>query len=115
MSTETILNHHLEGFSNGNIDAVMECYTENSVLIIQDATLKGLDSIRAAFTGFFDGLFKPGTYEFTMDRTEISGEIAYIVWHSTNEGLDVKLGTDTLLIQNEKIVVQTFAGFMQEK
>ena len=115
MSTETVLNHHLEGFSNGNVDAVMDDYTEDSVLIVQDATLTGLDSIRAAFSGFFGGLFKPGTYEFTMDRTEISGDVAYIVWHSTNEGVDVKLGTDTFLIRNGKIVVQTFAAFMQEK
>jgi ketosteroid isomerase-like protein len=115
MSTETVLNHHLEGFSNGNVDAVMEDYTEDSVLITPDASLTGLESIRALFTGFFGGLFKPGTYEFTLDRMEISGDVAYIVWHSTNEGMDVKLGTDTLLIRDGKIAVQTFAAFMQEK
>jgi len=91
----------------------MEDYTEDSKLIVQDETLTGLDNIRAAFTEFFGGLFKPGTYEFTMDRTEISEEIAYIVWHSTNQGMDVKMGTDTFLIKEGKIVVQTFAAFMQ--
>ncbi len=115
MSTETVLNHHLEGFSNGDVDAVMEDFTDDSVLILPDTTLTDLESIRAAFTGFFDGLFKPGTYEFMMDRMEVTGDVAYIVWHSTNQGMDVKLGTDTFLIRDGKIAVQTFAAFMQEK
>ncbi|WP_089725200.1 nuclear transport factor 2 family protein [Candidatus Thiosymbion oneisti] len=115
MSTETVINHHLQAFSAGDVDEIIKEYTEDSVLIVQDATLTGLDSIRAAFTGFFGGLFKPGTYEFKMDRMEISGDVAYVVWHSTNESVDVKLGTDTFLIRDGKIVVQTFAAFMQEK
>ena len=114
MSAEAVLYHHLEGFSNGDVDMVMEDYTEDSVLIMPDATFTGLDSIRAVFTDLFGGLFKPGTYEFTMDRTELSGDIAYIVWHSTNQGVDVKLGTDTFLIQNSKITIQTFAALIQE-
>ena len=115
MSTETVLNHHLEGFSNGDVDAVMEDFTEGSVLILPDTTLTDLASIRAAFTEFFGGLFKPGTYELILDRMEISGDVAYIVWHSTNQGMDIKLGTDTLVVRNGKIAVQTFAAFMQEK
>ncbi|MEM7334674.1 MAG: nuclear transport factor 2 family protein [Chloroflexota bacterium] len=115
MSVESVLNHHLEGFSNGDVDATMEDYTESSVLIMPDGTHTGLDAIRKVFAGLFDGLFKPGTYEFTMDRTDMTGDIAYIVWHSTNKGVDVKIGTDTFLIQNNKIIIQTFAAFLQEK
>ena len=115
MSTQEVLNHHLEAFSAGSVDEVMKDYTEESVLIIPDATLTGLDSIRAAFSGFFEGLFKPGTYDQTLDKSEVSGDIAYIAWHSTNQGADVPLGTDTLLVRNGKISVQTFAAYIQEK
>ncbi len=115
MSTEAVLTHHLEGFSKGDVDMVMEDYTEESVLIMPDNTFTGLASIRAVFADLFGGLFKPGTYEFTMDRTDISGDVAYIIWHSTNEGVDVKVGSDTFLIQNGKIAIQTFAAFIQEK
>jgi hypothetical protein len=27
-----------------------------------------------------------GTYDFTMDRTEVVGEVASIVWHAVNQG-----------------------------
>ena len=115
MSTEAVLNHHLESLAAGDIDATMEDYADDSILVLPDATLTGLDAIRATFTDFYNGLFRPGTYEFTMDRTEILGDIAYILWHSTNEGADVKLGTDTFLIRDGKIAVQTFAALIEER
>ena len=115
MSTEAVLNHHLQAFVAGDLDETMKDYTEDSVLIVPDKTLEGLDSIRGAFSNFFSGLFKPGTYDFTMDRSEVVGEVAYIVWHSVNQGADVKLGTDTFVIRDGKIALQTFAGRIEEK
>ena len=57
----------------GDVDQTMEDFTEDSVMILPDATLRGTDSIRAAFADSYGGLFKSGTYEFTMDRFEVSG------------------------------------------
>ena len=115
MSTEAVLNHHLQAFVAGDVDETMRDYTEDSVLIGPDKTLEGLDSIRTAYSNGFSGLFKPGTYDFTMDRTEVVGEVAYIVWHSVNQDADVKLGTDTFVIRDGKIAVQVFAGRIEEK
>ena len=115
MSTEDVLNHHLASFGAGNVDQTMEDFTPDSVMILPDATLRGMDSIRAAFTDFYGGLFKPGTYEFTMDRLEVVGDIAYILWRSVNEGADVTLGTDTFLVRDGKIAIQTFAALVEEK
>lgn len=115
MTTEEVLNHHLTAFSEGNLEMVMEDYTEESVLEVPHGTLKGKVAISAAFADFFGGLFKPGTYEFTMDRVAIWGEVAYIVWHSKNRGAEVKMGSDTLLVQNGKIAVQTLAIYIVEE
>ena len=115
MSTESVLNHHGQTFAAGDLDGIMEDYTEDSVLIAPDGTLTGLDSIRGAFAGFFEGLFKPGSYEFTMDRVEIVGDVGYIVWHSVNQGAEVTLGTDTFVLRDGKIAVQTFAAKIEER
>ena len=115
MSTEAVLNHHGEAFAAGDLHGTMEDYTDDSVLILPDVTLRGLDSIRAAFAEFFGGLFKPGSYEFTRDRVEIVGDVAYIVWHSSNQGAEVTLGTDTFVVRDGKIAVQTFAARIEEK
>jgi len=58
MPTEAVLNHHLEAFSAGDVDEAMKDYTEDSVFIMPEATLKGLDSIRAAFSDLFSGLYQ---------------------------------------------------------
>lgn len=44
-----------------------------------------------------------------MDRITVVGDVAYIVWHSVNQGADVKLGSDTFVIRVGKIAVQTVA------
>jgi ketosteroid isomerase-like protein len=115
MSTEAVLKHHLESFNAGDLDEILKDYTEDSVFISPDGRLTGLDALREAFSGFFSGLFKPGTYEFTMDAMDLEGEVAFIAWHSTNEGADVTLATDTFIIRDGKIAVQTFAAQIEER
>ena len=110
MSTQDVLDHHLQSFGSGDIDETMKDYTDDSVLMTADGRLTGKAAIREAFEGFYSGLFKPGTYEFTMDAMDVEGEIAFIAWHSTNDGAEVPLGTDTLLIRDGKISIQTFAA-----
>jgi hypothetical protein len=116
MSTESVLNHHGQTFAAGDLDGIMEDYNGGfGPHRAGDGTLTGLDSIRGAFAGFFEGLFKPGSYEFTMDRVEIVGDVGYIVWHSVNQGAEVTLGTDTFMLRDGKIAVQTFAARVEEK
>lgn len=115
MSTEDVLNHHLASFGAGDVEGTLLDYTDDSVLMLPDATLTGRDAIRAFFIDAYNGLFKPGTYEFTMDRQEIMGDIAFILWHSTSERADVRLGTDTFVIRDGKIAVQTFAALVDEQ
>jgi hypothetical protein len=60
-------------------------------------------------------LFKPGTYEFTMDTLHVVDDIAYIVWHANCASADIVFGTDTFLIRDGKIAVQTFAAKIAAK
>ena len=48
MSTQAVLDHHLGSFGAGDVDATMEDYTDDSILVLTDATLTGRDAIRAA-------------------------------------------------------------------
>ena len=93
----------------------MKDYTEESVLIAPTETLRGTDSIRGLFSEWFETLFRPGTYDLTLDRMEVEGDVAYIVWSSKNDGVDVTLGTDTYFVQEGKIVCQTFAARLDPK
>ena len=46
---------------------------------------------------------------------EVDGNTAYIVWKAETADNRFELGTDTFIVQNGKIVTQTFAGKISPK
>ena len=114
-TTRQVLEHHLGALAAGNLDAILSDYTDDSTLIGPDGVVKGRQAIRASFERGLDSLFKPGTYEFTMDTLQVADEIAYIVWHANCASADIVFGTDTFLIRDSKIAVQTFAAKIEAK
>lgn len=109
MLAEAILNHHLTAFGKGDVDEMLKDYTDDSVLVGPGETLRGYDAVRALFSGWFETLFRPGTYAFTMDRLEIEGDFAYIIWHSECEEADVTLGTDTFVAKKGRFTIRPSA------
>jgi hypothetical protein len=109
-STQAVLEHHLQAFGEG-IDAIMLDYTANSVVITPDATYRGLAEVRSFFTSLVEGLPEGFWDAFTMKRQEIVGEVAYILWEAKPWFL---LGTDTFVVREGKIVLQTFAAYAAE-
>ncbi len=105
-STEAVLQNHLRAATMG-VDAVMQDYSDDSVLITHDATHRGLTEIR----GFFDALFQelpPGFFDsLEMIRQEIVGEVAYILWERRPI---ISQATDTFVVRDGKIVFQTFTA-----
>jgi ketosteroid isomerase-like protein len=115
MDTQAVLNHHLAAFAAGDADEILNDYTDESVLITPDGTIRGRDALRSAFSGFFSGLFAPGTYDFVMDASHVDGEVAQIVWHASCASAEIPLGTDTFVVHDGKIAVQTFAAKIDPK
>ena len=115
MDTQAVLNHHLAAFGAGDVDEILSDYTDESVLITPDGPIRGRDALRSASGGLFSGLFAPGTYEFVMDASHVEGEVAHIIWHADCPSADVSLGTDTFVVRDGKIAVQTFAAKITPK
>ena len=109
MDTQAVLDHHLAAFGAGDAAEIAKDYTDESVLINQQGVVVGRDAIRDTFTDIFAGPFAPGTYAFVMDLTAVEGEAAYIVWHARCAEIDIVLGSDTFIVRDGKIAVQTFA------
>jgi hypothetical protein len=107
MSTESVLRKHLNAAKVG-VDALLDDYTEQSVLISQDATYRGVAEIRRFFTGLFEDL-PAGFFDRTMRmrREEIIGEVAYILWDG--EPI-ISQATDTFVVRDGKILFQTFTA-----
>lgn len=106
-STEAVLQNHLQAFVEG-VDAVLKDFTDDSVVITQDATYRGLAQIRQFFTTLRNGL-PSGFFEaLKMIRQEIVGEVAYILWEAKPW---ISIATDTFVVRDGKIRFQTFAVY----
>lgn len=115
MTTREVLDHHLEAFIAGDVEEVLKDFTDDSVLLTVDGPLKGRDALRPALTDFLSGLFKPGTYTLEIDRKEVAGDVAYIVWHADCAAATIPLGTDTFVVRDGKIAAQTFSAKIEPK
>ncbi len=111
--TEATLLHHLTAFGGGDVNEILADYTEESVLITPDGASRGLAAIRPFFEYCVDVL-PPGS-DFQMIKQVIEGEVAYIVWKAESAKVSVSLGTDTFIVRDGKIVLQTFAIALEEK
>ena len=108
-TTQAVLDHHLQAVAAADVEGILQDYTEESVLLTPNGPLKGLKALTEFFGGF--GTSMPDFMDgFRMLRQEVVGDVAYIVWESPKY---VLLGTDTFVVRNGKIALQTFAAYLR--
>ena len=102
MSTEitrAVLDHHMQSLNNADLDATMADYAEDCVYISGETILRGPDALRGPF-----GAVPAGAVDqMAMQHSVCEGDVAYIVWSMAN-GMK---GTDTFIVRDGRIVVQT--------
>lgn len=114
MSTESVLEHHLESLTKGDLESIMADYREESVVITPDGPLRGLKDIRRLFSKIVDVMMPPGS-DIEIVRKEVEGDIAYTVWRGSSPTFNFLIGTDTFIVREGVIVYQTFAAQLQPK
>jgi ketosteroid isomerase-like protein len=98
--TRAVLDHHTKALLAQDLDAVMEDYDENSVFISNlGGVVTGLDALRAIFGA------AGGISGFEETSVHVEGEAAYTTWKTAG----VAFGTDTFVIRNGKVALQTVA------
>lgn len=109
-ATNAVLMHHLNAFGGNNLNEIMLDYTEQSTVLTDKGELKGLNKIRQFFEGMF-ALIPTGSH-FEMNQLTISGNAAHIIWASKSATAEIPFGTDTFIIENDKIKTHTVAAYL---
>jgi len=112
--TTEILDRQNLYFVKGDVDELMKDFSEQSMLFTPDGVLEGLDSIKKFYTEVTANVLPPGS-DFKISRQEVRGQTAYIVWSAESKNYRFPLGTDTFVVQDGKIIVQTFAAKIEPK
>jgi hypothetical protein len=107
--TETVVRNHLQAFlEQKGIAAILNDYDENARFYSEAKIYQGKQEIHGFFTDFIGSLPAGGIEDFSLRSQRVDGNIAYITW---SVGSDIPLGTDTFIVNNDKIVSQTFAMY----
>ena len=108
-TTSDVLAHHMTCFGNGDLAGVLSDYTSESRIFTQDGVLRGSEPIRGLFQRLLAEFGKPGA-SFEMIRQDVDGDAAYIVWKAETADNRFEMATDTFIVRNGKILIQTYAA-----
>jgi hypothetical protein len=107
--TKEVLDRHFEAFFGNDIDAIMADYADDVVFVGSTDTYTGKAAVKALFENVFKVIPKDSTTHEIV-KTVTKSDIAYIIWKGKGPKVEFAFATDTFIIQNGKIIRQTFAG-----
>jgi hypothetical protein len=107
--TKAVVGHHTRALAKGDIEGLLSDYTEESVIYWAEGASRGLAEIQAFAENFWASIPEGFWKNASTIRAEFDGEIGYTLWAST---AGVPLGTDTYIVRDGKIMVQTFAMYV---
>jgi ketosteroid isomerase-like protein len=107
--TEAVVRNHLQAFlQQKGVAAIVSDYDETARLYSEAEIYQGKQQIGDFFAGFIDSLPAGAIDRFSLRSLRVDDDIAYITW---SVGSEIPLGTDTFVVDNGKIVSQTFAMY----
>jgi ketosteroid isomerase-like protein len=107
--TEATLAHHMQAFGSRDVDAILQDFTPDSVIFCPDGPMRGLEAIRGFFVRELEVFTPEILNSIKVVRQDIDGEVAYL---AISAGATLPLATDTYIVRNGKIMVETTAAYM---
>lgn len=108
-STRDVVDRHLKCFFAGDLNGVLSDYAAGAVFFTPAGPLRGAAEIRPLFEAMIAEFRKPGA-RFDLKQKFIEAGSAYILWEAESADQVYELGTDTFVVQDGKIVAQSFTS-----
>jgi ketosteroid isomerase-like protein len=106
VSTQAVLDHHLRCLGAGDLDGLLSDYAPDAVMFTQMGRHRGMDALKSVFTGLIGEFANPSSV-FDMKLRTVEGDYAYIVWSGNTPNNIYELGSDTFVVRDGKIVMQS--------
>jgi hypothetical protein len=113
-STKRVIDNHVHCFCERDLEGILSDYAPQAILFTPAALLKSTDAIRPVFETMIEEFGKPGS-KFSLDHLSVEGDYGYILWTAETADNVYELVTDTFVVRDGKIAVQSFAGKVTPK
>jgi len=97
-----------------DLEGVLFDYAPGVVFFTPEGTLRGVGALRPLFQRMIKEFSKPAA-TINLKQQLIDGEHAYIFWTAETPENVYELATDTFVVQNGKIVAQSFTAKITAK
>ena len=108
-TTEQVFQRHLQAFVGRDFDRLELDYAPDAMLLTNLGTFRGRQQIRSFFVKLLSEILPEGS-TFNFQQQVVEGEVAFLVWSASAPAFDLPFVTDTYIIRNGAIVLQTGAG-----
>jgi hypothetical protein len=105
MSTESVIRHHVQALADGDLEETMKDYADDCVFIGNGHVVEGKEGIRR----IFQGALANGPFAVSLKDELYHDRTGFITWDVPGV---IALGTDTFVVEDELIVLQTNAVAM---
>jgi len=112
-TTQEVFDHHVAGFVARDVATILEDFTDDSLLIANGKTYSGAEEIANFFADLFAEL--PADCEFALPECVIRDRFVYIIWNAESDTVVYEFATDTMVVENGKIVLQTVGAVKRQK
>jgi ketosteroid isomerase-like protein len=113
-STQRVVEYHIQRFREGDLEGVLEDFSPEAVVFTPSGTLKGKTEIETLFRNLLEEFGKPAASE-TVRTAIFEGDYAYLIWSGETGDNNYEFATDTFVVRNGKIVMQSFAAKVTPK
>ena len=113
-STQDVIDSHLKCFGARDLGGILSDYAPDAVLFTPEGTLRGVGAIQPLFQAMLAEFGKPGA-TFNLKHLSVEGDHGYILWSAETADNVYEFVTDTFVVRDGRIAVQSFAGKIKPK
>ena len=107
---QEVFEHHAGALGAGDLDGIVEDYTDDAVFITPDGVLHGEDGVRQGFTKL---LADVPSAAWELKTLVYDGDILLLEWAATAATTKVEDGVDTFIFADGMIRTQTVTYTVQ--
>ena len=101
---QEVFQHHAEVLGAGDLDGIVEDYSDDAVFITPSGVKRGKDGIREAFTQL---LADVPNADWALPTQIYDGDVLFLEWTATSAATKVEGGIDTFIFRDGQIRLQT--------